>query len=85
MPSVDLAKAIAVAVREYVPPASLSSVAAQETGVAVKAMLEGVEYEHVKIEPAAVSVTTEGQASQVTNVVNGVLNGMEGFVGFDEP
>jgi hypothetical protein len=35
MPSNDLASAIAVAVREYVPPASLSSIsaaAAQETG-----------------------------------------------------
>lgn len=34
MPGADLARAIAVAVREYVPPASLSSVsaAAKETG-----------------------------------------------------
>ncbi|KAG6850366.1 hypothetical protein H0H93_014320 [Arthromyces matolae] len=41
MPSKDLASAIAVAVREYVPPASLSSIAAKETGEAVRAMLQG--------------------------------------------
>jgi len=32
MPPKDLAKAIAGAVREYVPPASLSSIRARETG-----------------------------------------------------
>lgn len=32
MPSKDLASAIAIAVREYVPPASLSSVSAHQTG-----------------------------------------------------
>ena len=32
MPSKDLASAIASAVHEYVPPASLSSVAAHQTG-----------------------------------------------------
>ena len=34
LPSKDLASAIAVAVREYVPPASLSSIAAHQTGYA---------------------------------------------------
>ncbi|KAG6833154.1 hypothetical protein H0H87_010541 [Tephrocybe sp. NHM501043] len=47
MPSKDLASAIAVAVREYVPPASLSSVAAKETGPAVQEMLKGEEEEEV--------------------------------------
>lgn len=32
MPSKDLASAIAVAVHKYVPPATLSSVAAHQTG-----------------------------------------------------
>ena len=32
MPSKDLASAIANAVREYVPPASLSSISAHQTG-----------------------------------------------------
>jgi hypothetical protein len=35
IPSKDLASAIAVAVREHIPPASLSSVKAQETGSGV--------------------------------------------------
>ena len=43
IPSKDLAGAIAVAVREYVPPASLSSVAAEETGEIVQEMLKGTD------------------------------------------
>ncbi|KAF5378187.1 hypothetical protein D9615_007552 [Tricholomella constricta] len=78
MPSKDLASAIAVAVREYVPPASLSSVAAHETGPAVQAMLKGAGYEHVKVKGAAAD-------SQSTGVVSGVVGGMESFVGMDEP
>ena len=35
----DLASAIAVAVKEYVPPASLSSIASSQTGDAVEAMI----------------------------------------------
>ncbi|KAG5641116.1 hypothetical protein DXG03_005979, partial [Asterophora parasitica] len=53
MPSSELAAAIAVAVREYVPPASLSSVAAHETGPAVQAMLKGEGYDHVKVKKTA--------------------------------
>lgn len=78
MPSKDLAAAIAVAVREYVPPASLSSIAAQETGPAVVAMIKGVGYDNVKIEPAV----TEADPLQATGVITGV---MSGFVGMDEP
>jgi len=44
IPTKDLASAIAVAVREYVPPASLSSIAAEETGPAVKVMLESARH-----------------------------------------
>jgi len=40
MPSKELASAIAGAVRQYVPPASLSSVAAKETGEVVEALLK---------------------------------------------
>lgn len=36
MPSKDLASAIAAAVREHVPPASLSSIASKETGEAFR-------------------------------------------------
>ncbi|EGN97352.1 hypothetical protein SERLA73DRAFT_184027 [Serpula lacrymans var. lacrymans S7.3] len=39
MPSHDVASAIAGAVRDHVPPASLSSIAAQETGSAVKILV----------------------------------------------
>ncbi|KAH7929124.1 hypothetical protein BV22DRAFT_1029959 [Leucogyrophana mollusca] len=45
MPSRELASAIASAVREFVPPASLSSVAAKETGGSVNVLL-GQEDEH---------------------------------------
>jgi hypothetical protein len=44
MPSSDLARAIADAVRRYVPPASLSSVAAKETGEAVRILTNEDEY-----------------------------------------
>ncbi|KAG5638122.1 hypothetical protein H0H81_001725 [Sphagnurus paluster] len=79
MPSKDLARAIAVAVREYVPPASLSSVAAQETGEAVRAMVGGVGYEHVKIEDSGSADTQSG------GVVGGVMDKLDNFVGMDEP
>lgn len=39
MPSKDLAKAIAGAVKEYVPPASLTSIASQETGSVVQPLV----------------------------------------------
>ncbi|KAG6827095.1 hypothetical protein H0H92_013227 [Tricholoma furcatifolium] len=73
MPPKDLASAIAVAVREYVPPASLSSVAARETGPAVQAMLKGTEIDNE---------VKEDEISQTFGVVGGVV---EGFVGMDEP
>ena len=40
IPSKELASAIAGAVRQYVPPASLSSIAAKETGEAVERLLK---------------------------------------------
>ncbi|KAG6840940.1 hypothetical protein C0991_003124 [Blastosporella zonata] len=76
MPSKDLASAIAVAVREYVPPASLSSVAAKETGPAVKAMLKGGNEGAVDEQ--------EGD-SQSTGVASVVVGGIASFVGMEEP
>ncbi|KAG6874596.1 hypothetical protein C0993_000233, partial [Termitomyces sp. T159_Od127] len=73
MPSKDLASAIAVAVREYVPPASLSSIAAKETGTAVLAMVQG-------------GKSMEAEAdSQSTGVIGDVVGGMDTFVGMEEP
>ncbi|KAF9458101.1 hypothetical protein BDZ94DRAFT_1174328 [Collybia nuda] len=82
MPPADLASAIAVAVRKYVPPASLSSVAAEESGSAVKAMLggdegiQGSEQKHARV---------VGEAGHASGVMSGVVSGMESFVGMDEP
>lgn len=70
MPSKDLASAIVVAVRNYVPPASLSSVAAEETGPAVQELL--------KEPPSSASPSATG-------VVRGVAEGFGTFVGMDEP
>ncbi|KAG6916842.1 hypothetical protein DXG01_005141 [Tephrocybe rancida] len=78
MPSKDLASAIAVAVREYVPPASLSSVAAKETGPAVHAMLKGGE-------EGDLTAKAPEPGSQSTGVIGGVVGGIESFVGMEEP
>lgn len=40
IPSKELASAIAGAVRQYAPPASLSSIAAKETGEVVESLLK---------------------------------------------
>lgn len=77
MPSKDLARAIAVAVREYVPPASLSSIREKETGKpAVDELFRGDNQGGKTVE-----------ASEPTNTgyVEGVVNKMDSFVGFDEP
>ncbi|KAF9072807.1 hypothetical protein BDP27DRAFT_389683 [Rhodocollybia butyracea] len=77
MPSQDLARAIAVAVREYVPPASLSSIKERETGKpAVEELLRGDEE----------GKTVESRVAEPTiGVVEGVVNKLDSFVGFDEP
>ncbi|KAF7430587.1 hypothetical protein PC9H_006295 [Pleurotus ostreatus] len=75
MPSKELASAIAVAVKEYVPPASLSSVAAKETGPAVEAMLNA--------EPSKTGSTPSEETA--AGVVGGMFSGVESFVGMDEP
>lgn len=79
MPTHELASAIAGAVRAYVPPASLSSIKAHETGEAVKILLK---------EPAATSGGEQGAweaASTAAGVVGGVVSGVENFVGMEEP
>ncbi|KIK70461.1 hypothetical protein GYMLUDRAFT_89497 [Collybiopsis luxurians FD-317 M1] len=76
MPSQDLAKAIAVAVREYVPPASLSSIKERETGSpAVDELLRG----------NGEGKTVEPSEPTSTGVVEGVVRNMDSFVGMDEP
>lgn len=78
IPSKDLAGAIAVAVREYVPPASLSSVAAEETGEVVQEMLKGSDTLVNDKKPVAPTETPGG-------IVDGVVDGLNAVVGFDEP
>lgn len=77
MPSQDLARAIAAAVREYVPPASLSSIKERETGKpAVEELLRG----------EGEGKTVESHMAEPTiGVVEGVVNKLDSFVGFDEP
>ncbi|KAJ6511185.1 hypothetical protein C8R45DRAFT_859051 [Mycena sanguinolenta] len=78
MPSRDLASAIAGAVKQYVPPASLSSVAAHQTGEAVEAMLNGAEKSDEQRK-------AEQEAEGGGGIVDGIANGMGSFVGMDEP
>lgn len=82
MPSNELASAIALAVRNYVPPASLSSVAAKETGSAVKILVEGAEATENLDVPTSSPTGTPGV---VGGVVEGIEKGFENFVGFEEP
>ena len=76
IPPKELASAIAVAVRNYVPPASLSSLAAKETGDIVKVLLEGDE------EKEAVLGQATATGSPAESAAAGV---MDSFVGFEEP
>lgn len=79
MPSHELASAIAVAVQNYVPPASLSSVAAKETGPAVKVLVEGGDNGE---EYAGTAAESPGV---VAGIVHGVEANIENFVGMEEP
>jgi hypothetical protein len=72
LPSNDLAKAIASAVREYVPPASLSSIRERETGSPVVDVLLAGSEQGKKVE----------QESKENAETPGVL---DSFVGLDEP
>jgi hypothetical protein len=93
MPSKELASAIAVAVREYVPPASLSSVASHETGSVVEELVKGASYEakmvsEEKERKAKELEMADGETPTVAGVmggvVSGVFSGIETFVGMDE-
>ncbi|KAF9253938.1 hypothetical protein L218DRAFT_968567 [Marasmius fiardii PR-910] len=76
MPPRDLARAIAGAVREYVPPASLSSIRAKETaGPAVDVLLGEKEAPE----------GSEGQGNAGSGESVGTGGVMDSFVGFDEP
>ncbi|KAJ7487333.1 hypothetical protein B0H11DRAFT_2278893 [Mycena galericulata] len=78
MPSRDLASAIAGAVKQYVPPASLSSVAAHQTGEAVDVLLKSAE-------ESDGNGQTGTQQEEGGGVVGGIASGMGSFVGMDEP
>lgn len=81
MPSSDLAKAIAGAVREHVPPASLSSVRAKETGSAVEELFKEASAHSATGAPVnGGAAGLEGAGSK--NVVEEVLDTV---VGMDEP
>lgn len=87
MPSKDLASAIAGAVKEYVPPATLSSIAAHETGIAVEELINGVssgqqkDARQAKEQAEAAEDSTPGPGG----VMGAMMDGIEGFVGMDEP
>ncbi|KAJ7019865.1 hypothetical protein C8F04DRAFT_1146297 [Mycena alexandri] len=78
MPSRDLASAIAGAVKQYVPPASLSSVAAHQTGEAVDTLLK-------ETEKTDEQRKTEKDAEGSGGIAEGIASGMGSFVGMDEP
>ncbi|TFK59696.1 hypothetical protein BDN72DRAFT_873013 [Pluteus cervinus] len=81
MPSKELASAIAIAVREYVPPASLSSIAAKETGAIVDALVTG--HSDYVVDPERIRVKKE--VSEGSGVIGNVASGMGSFVGMEEP
>jgi hypothetical protein len=85
MPSNELASAIAIAVREYVPPATLSSIAAKETGTIVKMLVKGAQDHEAQKVAERTKVKAESENGKTTGVVEGVVNGMGSFVGMDEP
>jgi hypothetical protein len=82
MPSGDLARAIAVAVREYVPPASLSSVsaAAQKTGGASEIVDE------LLGDGAHADASSSSSSAAAAATGGGGVSGIIGkVVGMDEP
>jgi len=77
MPSKDLASAIADAVREYVPPASISSIAASQTGEAVQWLVDPTHASDAEAESAVTATATRG--------LKAVASAFEAAVGLDEP
>ncbi|KAF7324597.1 hypothetical protein MKEN_00501000 [Mycena kentingensis (nom. inval.)] len=82
IPSRDLASAIAVAVKQHIPPASLSSIAAHQTGEAVSAMLKASE-EDSKVAQGKPQGDEDDEGS--AGIVGSVAEGVGAFVGMDEP
>lgn len=77
VPSSDLAHAIGGAVRHYVPPASLSSIVAKETGEAVRFWMDDDEF----VDGNA----GQGTKGSATTGIFGSVVGSDDFVGMDEP
>ncbi|KAI0074891.1 hypothetical protein K474DRAFT_1709459 [Panus rudis PR-1116 ss-1] len=77
MPSKDLASAIAGAVREFVPPATLSSVSASQTGEAVSYLVDP--------SGAAASESESAIGATATKGFKVVASAFEAAVGMDEP
>ncbi len=85
MPSLDLARAIAGAVRHFVPPASLSSVAAKETGEVIHVLLnEKVVVDDGSGKPMHFA-TASAKESGSPGMFEGMVGSVENFVGMDEP
>lgn len=80
VPAPDLAKAIAGAVRAYVPPASLSSVS--ESARATDGKLSPVLEELLRQSGADEQVDVNADSTATPGVVESVIGG---FVGMDEP
>jgi hypothetical protein len=78
MPSGDLASAIAIAVREFVPPASLSSISAQ----AKETAHGGVVDELLGESSSASSASAAAKETQGGGGVGGIVGSL---VGMDEP
>jgi len=77
IPSTDLANAIAGAVREYVPPASISSVAAHETGDAISHLVDP--------SGASSSAAESAPAATASKGIKAMGSAFEAVVGLDEP
>jgi len=78
MPSKDLASAIAVAVHDHVPPATLSSVAAHQTGDAVKYL----------VDPEGASESDASATAIIPAATKGakmIHKAFDAAVGMDEP
>jgi len=78
MPSKDLASAIAVAVHEYVPPATISSIAAHQTGDAVEYLVDPTG-------AAAADAEATAAAPAASRGLKAAAKAFEAAVGMDEP
>jgi len=77
--SSDLARAIAGAVRHYVPPASLSSIVAKETGEAVRFLTDSDD----EFVGGNLGQGTKGSATGSSAGIVGSVVGSDDFVGMD--